>query len=62
MRARNAVLLASVSVSVAFAAQPLWLFGKAAVDLQFWSAVGVIGFMGAFLLAGAANFVWEEWR
>lgn len=59
---KNTLLVVLTACAVALASQPLWLFGKAAYELQFWPAVGFIGFMAAFLMAGAAHFVWEEWR
>jgi hypothetical protein len=59
---KNTLLVICTALAVAFASQPLWLFGKAAYDMQFWSAVGVCAFMAVFLTAGAAHFVWEEWR
>ena len=59
---RNIVLVTVTALAVLLACVPLYWFGKAAYDMQFWSAFGVCVFMAFFLVVSASAFVYEDWR
>lgn len=59
---RNAILVIVTALAVLLACVPLYQFGKAAYDMQFWSAFGVCLFMAFILVVSASAFVYEDWR